>query len=209
MKGSTCNTVNEKFWIRQKDIGSWDFTSLTVQQYNHIPEWRYGAQLDHARAKCTQVIIQNRKRENCWEKRKGQSYLLRENSVQSTDKDRKDAGRYYLHPAMLRRWAYILPMSPMPMIPIMASSLVKPILNWQHQVQLTMIWSTQIIFQPEQLTQHQIVALVAVLPKNRSACEEEKNESCQQERREFMRKSTASSARLFAETSPPLLRTVK
>ncbi len=38
----------------------------------------------------------------------------------------------YLHPAALRRWAYILPMSPMPMMPIEASSMVRPILATSH-----------------------------------------------------------------------------
>lgn len=38
-----------------------------------------------------------------------------------------EKGTSYLHPASLRRWAYILPISPMPMMPIEASSLVRPI----------------------------------------------------------------------------------
>jgi hypothetical protein len=36
----------------------------------------------------------------------------------------------YLHPAALNRWAYILPISPIPMMPTEAVSFVNPILQY-------------------------------------------------------------------------------
>lgn len=43
------------------------------------------------------------------------------------DTNKRDCGNY-LQPASLRRWAYILPMSPMPMMPIEAFSFVRTML---------------------------------------------------------------------------------
>lgn len=42
-----------------------------------------------------------------------------------------EQGHDYLHPALLRRWAYILPMSPIPIMPMEAFSFVSPMLDDQ------------------------------------------------------------------------------
>jgi hypothetical protein len=50
-------------------------------------------------------------------------------AVDLTNGQNRKQGRDYLHPALLNLWAYILPISPIPMMPMEAVSFVNPILK--------------------------------------------------------------------------------
>ena len=72
----------------------------------------------HTRAKCTQVIF-SQKHTHTHRQGKGESYQRNAEGEQRV--------QIYLHPAILNRWAYIAPISPMPITPMVAFSLLRTI----------------------------------------------------------------------------------
>jgi hypothetical protein len=65
------------------------------------------------------------------QKRAEKRWLLTEcdKDVGLTNGQNLKQGRDYLHPALLNLWAYILPISPIPIMPMAAVSFVNPILR--------------------------------------------------------------------------------
>ena len=102
-------------------------TSLTSDHDCQYQNGTTTGKSGHAPAKCTLVIIEKgfaaiEARTKSELTRKKSALLRCKKTHQKGLKD--DLSRNYLHPAALSRRAYILPISPIPMIPIEAVSIV-------------------------------------------------------------------------------------